>query len=363
MKKFFKFGLKFATLILFLTLILSPGIVFAQFVGPCPTGTHNDGTGCVPNACVGTGIGFIFCQIQSLLRTVIPVLVGLGVVYFVWGVVQYVIGSDEEAKKTGRNRIIYGIIGLTVIVGLWGLVNLVVNTFGLGGQGAPDVSSILPSSGSGGSAAACTGNGLGSLICQAQQLLSSIIPLLIALGVVYFIWGVVQYVIAGGEEAKKQGRERIIYGIIGLTIIVSLWGLVNLVVNTFGLSTNNTMPTIQLLGGGGQGGGCNPPGTNSKLQELLSYATCVINNSIIPFIFAIATVMFIWGVVQFFILGADEEAKRTQGKQFIIWGVVALTVMLSVWGLVSILGNTFFGSSGGKFLPQVCPPGDPSCKK
>jgi len=46
-------------------------------------------------------------------------LLALGVVYFVWGVVTYVIASDEEAKKTGRDRIIYGIIGLAVIIGVW----------------------------------------------------------------------------------------------------------------------------------------------------------------------------------------------------------------------------------------------------
>ena len=50
---------------------------------------------------------------------------------FVIGVIQYVIASDEEAKTTGRNRMIYGIIGLVVIVALWGLVRIVTNTFDL----------------------------------------------------------------------------------------------------------------------------------------------------------------------------------------------------------------------------------------
>jgi hypothetical protein len=72
--------------------------------------------------------------------------------------------------------------------------------------------------------------------------------------------------------------------------------------------------------------------------------------------------MFIWGVVQFFIIGADEESKRAQGKDFIIWGIIALTVMLCVWGLVRIVGGTF-GLGNSSFIPQVCPPGDPACKK
>lgn len=76
----------------------------------------------------------IICKIGNILDTIIPVLVVLGVVYFVWGVVQYVISGDEEAKKSGRNKIIYGIIGLVVIVAMWGLVGIVTRTFDLSGS-------------------------------------------------------------------------------------------------------------------------------------------------------------------------------------------------------------------------------------
>jgi len=77
----------------------------------------------------------IICQIGNILDTLIPIIVVLGVVYFIWGVVTYVIsGDDEEAKKKGRTRMIYGIIGLVVIVALWGLVGIVTNTFDLNGS-------------------------------------------------------------------------------------------------------------------------------------------------------------------------------------------------------------------------------------
>ena len=51
----------------------------------------------------------------------------------------YFISSDEEAKKKGRDRIIYGIIGLVVIIAIWGLVGVVRNSFGLNsGPASPD---------------------------------------------------------------------------------------------------------------------------------------------------------------------------------------------------------------------------------
>jgi hypothetical protein len=103
-------------------LSLSPVVALAANVGSI--GSCNGG---VPV----TDIPSLLCKISQLLNSVIPVLIALGVVYFVWGVVTYVISSDEEAKKTGRNRIIYGIIGLAVIVAMWGLVGILTNTFGL----------------------------------------------------------------------------------------------------------------------------------------------------------------------------------------------------------------------------------------
>ena len=196
-------------------------------------------------------------------------------------------------------------------------------------------------------------SGIGKLLCQFKEILNSIIPVLVALGVVYFVFGVVQYVIADGEEAKKKGKDRIIYGIIGFAIIVGLWGLVNIVVNTFGLN-GTAAPAVESLGVTGTSATCSLAG-NPKFQDLLCYITKIINDSVIPLIFAVATVMFVWGVVQFFIINADEEKKRAQGKQFMIWGIVALAVMLSVWGLVGILSTTF-GIKGGSVLPQVTPP-------
>ncbi len=99
---------------------LAPVVAFAQ-------------TGTVSN-CSGlsvSNINGILCKISSILGAVIPVIIALGVVYFVWGVISYVIAGDEEAKTAGRDRIIFGIIGLAVIVGVWGLVRILTNTFGL----------------------------------------------------------------------------------------------------------------------------------------------------------------------------------------------------------------------------------------
>lgn len=190
--------------------------------------------------------------------------------------------------------------------------------------------------------------GLGKMICQIHQILNSIIPVLVALGLVYFVWGVVRYVIADGEEAKKKGKDIMVYGVIGFAVIIGLWGLVLMVVKTFDLEGTARIvsdTTCDL-------------GPDPDFQKFIGYLTCMISGSVIPLIFALAVVMFVWGIVQFFLIGAGEEAKRAQGRQFMIWGVIALTVMLSIWGLVQIVGSTF---GVGSVIPKVCPPTDPQC--
>ncbi len=79
----------------------------------------------------------------------------------------------------------------------------------------------------------------------------------------------------------------------------------------------------------------------SDANSLGSAITQIINNIAIPLIFAIAFVVFIWGVFQYFILGGHDEEKRETGKSLMLWGLIGFFVMVSVWGLVHILTGTF----------------------
>ncbi len=113
-------------------LIVLAGLVLgsAPVMALAATGANTGGY----NACVsGTQIPTIqsmLCKIGDILNAIVPILIALGIVYFVWGVVSYVIASDEEAKTTGRDRMIFGIIGLAVIIAVWGLVHVLTATFG-----------------------------------------------------------------------------------------------------------------------------------------------------------------------------------------------------------------------------------------
>ena len=80
-------------------------------------------------------------QIAGLLNAIIPLIIGLAFLYFLWWVYTYVVRSaSEEDKEKSRNTIIYGVIGLFVMLAAWGLVNVLINTFEL----ETDIGGSLP---------------------------------------------------------------------------------------------------------------------------------------------------------------------------------------------------------------------------
>lgn len=66
----------------------------------------------------------------------------------------------------------------------------------------------------------------------------------------------------------------------------------------------------------------------------------VINTVIVPIIFALTFLVFIWGVVNYFFINGDDETKRAEGRQFAIWGIIGMVVLFSVWGFVNIMLST-----------------------
>ena len=98
-------------------------------------------------------------------------------------------------------------------------------------------------------------------------------------------------------------------------------------------------------------------GTIDSGQELAQFVIDFINNILVPLVFALAFIIFIFGVFQYFIAGAANEEKRDKGRSFMIYGIIGFFVMVSVWGLVHILTGTIRLDNGvptqGNGLPKA----------
>ncbi len=61
----------------------------------------------------------------------------------------------------------------------------------------------------------------------------------------------------------------------------------------------------------------------------------------IPFVFALAFLVFIWGMFKAFILGGSDPEKQSEGKQLMLYAIVGFVIMVSLWGVVNLVTGIF----------------------
>ena len=72
---------------------------------------------------------------------------------------------------------------------------------------------------------------------------------------------------------------------------------------------------------------------------LINRFTDQIINPLITLVFAIAFLYFLWGVYKFFIL--DPDHVKEEGKNHMLYGIIGMVIMLSVYSLIHFLAGTF----------------------
>lgn len=109
-------------------------------------------------------------------------------------------------------------------------------------------------------------------------------------------------------------------GVLGSTLSV---------VTTFPLQAFAAQCAAPLSGSGGA----------NNFTTMLNFPTCIINTYLVPGAIALEIIFFIAGIIMYLANG-DNDAKRAEASQFMLWGILAIFVTLSVWGLVAIIRNT-----------------------
>ncbi len=87
-----------------------------------------------------------------------------------------------------------------------------------------------------------------SILTVLKLFADRLIPLLITAALLFFIYGVVKYMIAGDPDQKDKAKKIVVNGIVGLFVILSVWGLVGVIQRTFGVGnaqiTRDNIPTV-----------------------------------------------------------------------------------------------------------------------
>ncbi len=88
-----------------------------------------------------------------------------------------------------------------------------------------------------------------SILLTLRQMANTVVPLFMVIAVAVFLWGIVKYITAAGdEEAAKSARGYIIYGLIGIFVMVSFWGIIQVFGTTFGFTPGQGTITAPSIG-------------------------------------------------------------------------------------------------------------------
>ncbi|MDB5195094.1 MAG: hypothetical protein JWO84_278 [Parcubacteria group bacterium] len=99
-------------------------------------------------------------------------------------------------------------------------------------------------------------------------------------------------------------------------------------------------------------------GSGANLGACLIGVIGFIDTFVVPLVFALAFIVFIWGIYSTFIAGGANEEKRQEGQKLVMYGLIGFFLMFAVWGLVNLLIGTFgFNGSARPGLPTFNPPG------
>lgn len=93
---------------------------------------------------------FVFAQttafslldiVARAINTIIPILIAIILLVFIWNAVKYVLKPDD--KEAAKNSMIGGIIALFVVLSVWGIIGVIQKTLGIGAGGTVD-NTLIP---------------------------------------------------------------------------------------------------------------------------------------------------------------------------------------------------------------------------
>ena len=84
----------------------------------------------LPAVALAQSIQTALARFNEILQLLVPILIGVAVLWFFWGIIVYLSGGAEEKEK-GKNIMIFGVIALFVMVSIFGIINLLGTTFSI----------------------------------------------------------------------------------------------------------------------------------------------------------------------------------------------------------------------------------------
>ncbi len=93
-------------------------------------------------------------------------------------------------------------------------------------------------------------SGTKKILESVLGIVKTLIPIAFGLALLFFFWGIAKY-IWGSGSGKEEGKQIMVWGVIAVFVMSTIWGIVAFISDSFGIDseTNMNIPTINGVGG------------------------------------------------------------------------------------------------------------------
>lgn len=97
-------------------------------------------------------------------------------------------------------------------------------------------------------------------------------------------------------------------------------------INFINAETSSPTPVIQNL-------------KSKTFQQIIADFILIASDYVLTLLTALAVLVFLYGLMKNMFKGQGSDTARSEGRKLMLWGVIGLFVMTSVWGLVTIIAS------------------------
>lgn len=90
--------------------------------------------------------------------------------------------------------------------------------------------------------------------------------------------------------------------------------------------------------------------SKKTLSQLVTDFIVVASEYVLKILLALIILVFLWGLTKYMFKGQGSDTARSEGRKLMLWGIIAIFVLTSVWGLVAVF--TSFVGHDDIVIPQ-----------
>lgn len=185
-------------------------------------------------------------------------------------------------------------------------------------------------------------NVLVSFVSFLQRIITALFPIMTAAGFLAVGYNLIKFLSSKTSTDQSIYKTGIINSFVGLLVIFILFGLIKILAGTLGIASLGAPIGVADPSGSGLG-------RQGSFRYIIFSSTNFISSRLVPVLSASA-VLFFFGNIIISMTKTDQEAERTKLNNYLVWGILAILILFTLFSIVGLFSGSLFGTAA--IIPQ-----------